>query len=269
VSSNAALLVCVDPVGSQGYKLRKHIAKALQTRSVAIRSALNTYNTIANAMTPPHQILKWEEVVEYAFLADFDLLCDMHVDVSRSPWSSPAARHAMDLSFKMCWAWEEISRLDVEVHRLVTYIRDEDSYLRACEDQLKITSPALTHQIAIYWNTRGRFNARHLKCLRDISELPGFSGTLVPGLSAHTGLGESASVPDARIPTNMPTNHIPLHKPSSHVASDTQEDLEEEEEEEEEKEEEVAEEASRSLQDILLITDDFSRLGLLDNDEEE
>jgi hypothetical protein len=62
----------------------------------------------------------------------------------------------------------------------------------------------------------------------------------------------------------MPTNHIPLHKPSSHVAGDTQEDLDEEEEEEE-----VAEEASRSLQDILLITDDFSRLGLLDNAEEE
>jgi hypothetical protein len=121
VSSNAALLVCVNPVGSQGYKLRKHIAKALQTRSVAIRSALNTYNTIANAMTPPRQILKWEEVVEYAFLADFDLLRDMRVDVSQSPWSSPAARHAMDLSFKMCRAWEEISRLDVEVRRLVTY----------------------------------------------------------------------------------------------------------------------------------------------------
>ncbi|OJA11661.1 hypothetical protein AZE42_10559 [Rhizopogon vesiculosus] len=98
-----------------GYKLCKHIAKALQTRSVAIRSALNTYNTIASAMSPPRQILKWEEVVEYAFLADFDLLQDTCVDVSQSPWSSPAARHAMDLSFKMCWAREEISRLDVEL----------------------------------------------------------------------------------------------------------------------------------------------------------
>lgn len=215
-------------------------------------------------MTPPRQILKWEEVVEYAFLADFDLLRDTRVDVSQSPWSSPAARHAMDLSFKMCRAREEISRLNVEVRRLVTYIRDEDNYLRACEDQLKITSPALAHQIAIYRNTRGRFNARHLKRLHDISQLPGFIGTLVPGLSAHTGLGESASMPDARIPTNMPTNYIPSFKLSSHVASDTQEDLEEEEEEEE-----VAEEASRGLQDILLITDDFSRLGLLDNAEEE
>ncbi|OJA19730.1 hypothetical protein AZE42_01494 [Rhizopogon vesiculosus] len=149
----------------------------------------------------------------------------------------------MDLSFKMCRAWEEIFHLDVE---------------------LKITSPALAHQIAIHQNTRGRFNAQHLKRLHDISQLPGFSGTLVPGLSMHTGLGESASAPDAWIPTNMPTSHILLHKLLSHVASDTQEDLEEEEEEKE-----VAEEALRSLQDILLITDDFSWLGLLDSAEEE
>ncbi|KAG2034071.1 hypothetical protein BDR03DRAFT_870823 [Suillus americanus] len=59
-----------------GYKLRKHIAKALQTRSIAIRSALNTYNSIASSMYPPRQTLKWEDVVEYMFLADFDLLRD-------------------------------------------------------------------------------------------------------------------------------------------------------------------------------------------------
>jgi len=57
----------------------------------------------------------------------------------------------------------------------------------------------------------------------------------------------------------------PNHQPSSPVGADTLEDLEEEEEEEEE--EEVAEEALRSLQDILIITDDLSRLGLIDMEE--
>ncbi|KAG1881001.1 hypothetical protein F4604DRAFT_1879890 [Suillus subluteus] len=212
-----------------GYKLRKHIAKALQTRSAAIRSALNTYNNIASAMFPPRQILKWDEVVEYAFLADFDLLRNARVDVSQTPWSSPAARSAMDLHFKMCRAQEEISRLNVEVRRLVTYIRDEDIYLQVCEDQLKATSPALAHQVAIHRNIRGRFNSRHLKCLHDISKLPGFSGTVVPGVSARTGPGESASAPNARTPANMFTGRIPAHNPSSPVGADTQEDLDEEE----------------------------------------
>ncbi|KAG1864923.1 hypothetical protein DFJ58DRAFT_714764 [Suillus subalutaceus] len=130
-----------------GYKLRKHIAKALQTCSVAIKTALNTYNTIAEAMHPPHQTLKWEEVMEYAFLADFDLLCDTRADISERPWSSAATRSAMDLELQ--------DRLNVEVWRLVTYIRDEDKYLRTYEDQLKVTSPAIAHQIAIHQNARG------------------------------------------------------------------------------------------------------------------
>ncbi|KAG1788088.1 uncharacterized protein HD556DRAFT_1245745 [Suillus plorans] len=87
-----------------GYKLCKHIVKALQTRSAAIKSALSTYNTVASAMSSPQKTLKWEEIVNYTFLADFDLLCDTHADISQSPWSSPAARSAMDLHFKICCA---------------------------------------------------------------------------------------------------------------------------------------------------------------------
>ncbi|KIK32492.1 hypothetical protein CY34DRAFT_19014 [Suillus luteus UH-Slu-Lm8-n1] len=136
-----------------GYRLRKHIAKALQTHSLAIRSALNTYNTVATAMSPPQQTLKWEEVVDYAFLSDFDLLCNTREDVSQTPWATPGARSTMDLYFKMCRAREEISHLNIEIHRLVTCIQDEDNYLRTCEDQLKFTSPALAHQLAIHRNT--------------------------------------------------------------------------------------------------------------------
>ncbi|KAG1846246.1 hypothetical protein DFJ58DRAFT_717382 [Suillus subalutaceus] len=246
-----------------GYKLRKHIARALQTRSAAIRSALNTYNNLASAVYPPRQILKWEDVVEYAFLADFELLRKTRSDVSQLPWSSPAARSGMDLYFKMCRAREEICRLNIEVRRLVTYIRDEDKYLRVCEDRLTVANPALAHQIAIHRNIRGRFNSRHIKRLNDISKLPGFNGTLVPGLSACTGIGESASMPDPLIPANVFAAHIPAHNPSSPIGADTQEDLDEEE-----IAEEVAEEASRSLQDIITITADFSQLQLVVYDSE-
>ncbi|KAG1789326.1 hypothetical protein EV424DRAFT_1476376 [Suillus variegatus] len=239
-----------------GYKLRKHIAKALQTRSIAIRSALNTYNAIAEAMHPPRKTLKWDEVVEYAFLADFDLLCDTRADVSQRPWASPVARRAMDLYFKMCRAREEIQRLNMEVRRLVTYIQDEDKYLRACEDQLKAVSPTLAHQVAIHRNVRGRFNSRHLKRVHEISTLPGFTGTISP---------ESSSTPNAQIPSQLLVEHLPfdnIRRPA--VAPDTPDELDEEEQEEE-----VEEEASRSLQDVLRVADDLLRLELHDHADEQ
>ncbi|KAG2336258.1 hypothetical protein BDR05DRAFT_978821 [Suillus weaverae] len=164
-----------------GYKMRKHIAKALQTRSTAIRNALDRYNAAVRALSPPHRMLKWEEVVEYAFLADFDLLRDSRSDISQWQWATPAARQATDLYFKCCRAKEEITRLDVEVRRLATYIRDEDHYLHECQQQAEAFSPALAHQISLRQQARGRFNFHHIKRLQDIARLPGFSGTIVPG----------------------------------------------------------------------------------------
>ncbi|KAG2139649.1 hypothetical protein DEU56DRAFT_911908 [Suillus clintonianus] len=184
-------------------------------------------------MSPPRKMLKWEEVVDYAFLADFDLLRDARADISQSLWSSPAARSAMDLHFKICHAQEEIFRLNIEVCRLVTYIHDEDNYLRMSEEQLKNTNPGLAHQISIIY------------------------------LSSPASAEPSASVPAARVPANKHANYISACNPPYPV--DTLEDLEEEEEEEEEVEDEIAEEASRRLQDVLFITQDLSRLELSDH----
>ena len=66
-------------------------------------------------MRPPRHILKWEEVIEYAFLLDFDLLQDGRQDISKLPWVSPMGRCAMDLHFKTCCVREEIQRLNIEI----------------------------------------------------------------------------------------------------------------------------------------------------------
>lgn len=79
--------------------MRKHIANALKARSRAIRTALDRYNTAAATLVPPRQLLDWEQVVEYAFLSDFDLLRDTRQDIRSRPWATPAARLAMDQSF--------------------------------------------------------------------------------------------------------------------------------------------------------------------------
>ncbi|KIN97518.1 hypothetical protein M404DRAFT_32253 [Pisolithus tinctorius Marx 270] len=65
------------------YKMQKHIVKVLQVHSSAICIALEQYNTAAHAMDPPHCILKWDEVAEYAFITEFDLLRDAWQDVSQ------------------------------------------------------------------------------------------------------------------------------------------------------------------------------------------
>ncbi|KAG2058529.1 hypothetical protein BDR06DRAFT_980379 [Suillus hirtellus] len=109
--------------------------------------ALDHLEGLIIAMHPPHKMLKWDKVMEYVFLADFDLLCDMPLPVAH----------------RMCQAWEEIQCLNVEVQ---------------CLDQLKAVR---------------RFNSHHLKQVHEISTLPGFTGTISPGISTHTGLGESTS----------------------------------------------------------------------------
>ncbi|KAJ7080157.1 hypothetical protein B0H15DRAFT_760762, partial [Mycena belliarum] len=50
------------------------IAKALQARSRAIKTAIEQYNAAAVALAVPCERLTWQEVVDYTFLSDFDLL---------------------------------------------------------------------------------------------------------------------------------------------------------------------------------------------------
>ncbi|KAG0708391.1 hypothetical protein DFH29DRAFT_1045059 [Suillus ampliporus] len=237
-----------------GYKMRKHIAKALQTRSTAIRNALDRYNAAARALSPPRPMLKWEEVVEYAFLADFDLLRDSRSDVSQRQWATPAARQATDLYFKRCRAKEEITRLNVEVRRLASYIHDEDHYLRECQQQAEAFSPALAHQISLRRQARGRFNFRHIKRLQDIARLPGFSGTIVPGVCVLRGTGESTSLPHASIParlTSLTPNTLISSSSLKPLATESADDLDDDEEELMN-----MEEAAEALQNVLHIAMD-------------
>ena len=150
--SQTGKLFCLDcPVTyfllSSGYNLRKHIGNALKSRSVAIRTALVKYNTAAANLRPPRQLLSWEEVVECAFLADFDLLRDTRQDIRTRPWSTPATRLAMDSYFKLLCAEEEIIRLNIEIPRFLTFMRDEDAYLASKGEEVGLTDPGIAYQI--------------------------------------------------------------------------------------------------------------------------
>ncbi|KAI6094410.1 hypothetical protein F5141DRAFT_1191877 [Pisolithus sp. B1] len=188
-----------------GYKLWKHIAKALQTHSAAIKT------------------LHWEQVVEYAFLADFNLLQDTHENISQCPWAHPTVHFTLDTYFKM-----------------------------TCKEKINNIHPTLGHQVSQCHKLHLQFNGSHLKCLHDIAMLPGFTGTLIPGVSALKGPGESSSKPAIIIPSSLlaPVQPPPSQIPHRNVL-DSIEDLEEEEEVECE-----AEEASHALQDVLEVSFD-------------
>jgi hypothetical protein len=161
----------------------------------------------------------------------------------------------MDLHFKIRRAKEEIQRLNIEIPRVATYIRDEDRYLRACEDQVRTYNPQLAHHIYLHRMERGRFNAHHMSCLIKISQLKGFSGSITPGQSVDTSAGASASVPNIKAPSATVIDE-PLDarlKVGGQIPpeEDTEEDLEEEEEVED-----SVEEIASALVDILYVSDD-------------
>ena len=170
-----------------GYKLRKHIGTALRARSQAIRNALDRYNAAASAVCPPRPTLSWNDVVEYAFLADFDLLRDSRQDVRDRPWTKPACRVVIDRYFKLERAREEIQRLNVEIARVVTYIRDEDKFLCLKEADMMLVSPGLARQVKIRRMERSRYNAWHMERFRKLASLPEFSGSIIPGTSIELG----------------------------------------------------------------------------------
>ncbi|KAJ6524705.1 hypothetical protein DFH09DRAFT_937089 [Mycena vulgaris] len=178
-----------------GYKMRKHIAKALQARSKAVRSTIEHYNSAACALTPPMPQLSWEQVVEYAFLADFDILRDTHAEIRARPWTRPAYRLVMDCYFRILRAREEIQRLNVEIPRVVTWIRDENMFLRKMEDRLRETEGKseeqveedrqMAVQVRLYRERRGRFDASHMRRFYKLASEPGFTGSLRCGVAVE------------------------------------------------------------------------------------
>ncbi|KAG1787544.1 hypothetical protein EV424DRAFT_1340062 [Suillus variegatus] len=229
-----------------GYKLRKHIGKALQVRSAAIRTALDRYNTAARALHPPRASLSWEEVVEYAFLSNFDLLRDARQDISQCPWATPTGRLTMDTYFKTRRAREEIQRLDIEIRRLATYLHDESRYLTECEKQLQTLHPGLAHQVSLHRKIRARFAGHHYQRLRDISMLEGFTGSIMPGESVERGPGASASSPIVCIPAQLVADGLSMVHGGE---DDALEDLEDDENADVD-----GEEHARVLESILQVT---------------
>ncbi len=171
----ALMIVCI------GYKLREKIGKALRTRAEAIRNALAEYNRCAAALKPPRVQLGWNDIMEMASLAEFDLLRDAREDVREYPWAQRLHRQAMSFHFNVKRAREEVDRLNVEIPRLFTYMVDRHYDLKAAIASAKETNPALAYELELRWDYEDRVSTRIAARLYETSQLVGFTGTLAAG----------------------------------------------------------------------------------------
>ena len=86
---------------------------------------MKNYNEAAALLDPPCQPLTWTSVLQAATLANFDLLWDARKDICTLPWTEPSHGEAMSLYFSIKHAHKEIQCLNVEIHRLLTFMIDD------------------------------------------------------------------------------------------------------------------------------------------------
>lgn len=123
----------------------------LKTRANAIQNALNRYNKYAAQLNPPHPALQWEQIVEYSFLAEFDLLRETDSKMQSKRWANPSYHHASTQFIEQHRANEEIRRLNVEVGRLLTKIRDDGIDYPQAIAQLQSDDSPFAAELQRHW----------------------------------------------------------------------------------------------------------------------
>lgn len=120
--------------------------------------------------------------METVFLAELDILKDTRQDIRKLPWADPSRREATLLFFNQKRAREEIKRLDVEIKRLITAIKDEHfEFCKAISAQITV-NPPFAWELSLQWQARDRINSVVVERLFTTSQLRGFSGSICTGV---------------------------------------------------------------------------------------
>ncbi|EPQ59975.1 hypothetical protein GLOTRDRAFT_12384, partial [Gloeophyllum trabeum ATCC 11539] len=161
--------------------------KGLKARGKAIRTALKKYNALAPLMTPPAPPLQWKDIVGYGFISEFELLkhAHSHCDITSLPWTIPGNREVAAKYFKIIRAYEELERLNVELRRLRTALEDEQICFELAYARLVPMDPSLAMEIRVRQQRRLRISQVHVRYIKEMQSLPGFSGTTDRGV--HLG----------------------------------------------------------------------------------
>lgn len=106
--------------------MRKHLGNALKSHSKSIQAAIKMYNIAACALSPLRQQLSWDEILEFSFLSEFDILRDARTDIRENKWATQKNCLLMQQFFKLLSAETELTWLRTKIRRLITYMEDED-----------------------------------------------------------------------------------------------------------------------------------------------
>jgi hypothetical protein len=154
--------------------MRVHINKALKTRCKAIQTALKKFNTAARTLNRPP--LEWKNISTYGSLAEFSLLRECREDIQSLPWAEATNRQAAIYHLKYQRALEERKRLNLEVRRLATWIRDEERDFARDITRVRLSQPHLAAEMGEIRDRRVRINNEHRICIAQIQALPSFTG---------------------------------------------------------------------------------------------
>ncbi|KAF9254307.1 hypothetical protein L218DRAFT_975891 [Marasmius fiardii PR-910] len=132
--------------------MHQHLSQALKTQSRAIESTLEKQ-------------ISWKEIVNAAFLSEFNLLDNTKDNVRSRPWTSPANQELSTTFFKLIQAEETFDYFHTKIQSLVTYIKEESR------------DPLLAYQINQDGLERGCFNAQHMMWLQKIPHLQRFQSS--------------------------------------------------------------------------------------------
>ncbi|KAG6807298.1 hypothetical protein H0H92_008067 [Tricholoma furcatifolium] len=94
----------------------------------------------------------------------------------------------MDQYFRMERAQEEIERLNIEIRRVFTHMRDEETFLRIREKEVEDSDVALAFQVHRYREERTRFYEVHRHRFKKLAGHQRFSGVLEPGVPQDKSL---------------------------------------------------------------------------------
>lgn len=132
-----------------GYKQRRHVVKAVQSRNKAIQTAVERYNETARKLPIPRRALTVEEALQMTTVGDFDLLRLPDAGPNEAPlaWTDPLNRAAAISFFKAKRAREELVRVDVEARRILAYMRDLEIAMHAAIERTRPDNSLLAFQL--------------------------------------------------------------------------------------------------------------------------
>ena len=154
--------------------MRVHINKGLRARCKAIQNALKKYNTLAVQIHRP--VLDWKSISTYGSLTEFSLLRECCEDIRAQPWAQAASRQAGIHHLKLARAHEERKRLNTEVRRVATSIRDEELDFEHHIVCTESTDAPLAAELRDLQSRRVRVNKQHKLRIAQIYKLPCYNG---------------------------------------------------------------------------------------------